>query len=130
MAYFAKLDNDNNVIAVHTISNDVTTIDGVESEQAGIDFLNELHGNATWKQCSYNGNVRKNYPSIGFTYDASRDAFIGIKPFTSWILNESTCKWEAPVEYPQDGKWYDWDEASTNWVASEKVKPEVIDEKK
>lgn len=130
MAYFAKLDNDNNVIAVHTINNDIITINGVESEQAGIDFLNELHGNAIWKQCSYNGNIRKNYPSVGFVYDSSKDAFIPPKPFASWVLNESTCKWEAPIECPQDGKWYDWNEESVSWVVSEKTKPQIVDETK
>jgi hypothetical protein len=59
---------------------------------------------------------RKNYAGIGYTYDQSRDAFIAPKPFNSWILNETTCLWEAPVAMPQDGKFYEWDEDTTNWI--------------
>jgi hypothetical protein len=79
-----------------------------------------------WIQTSYNTYggqhtlggtpLRKNYAGIGFTYDRIRDAFIPPKPFASWILNEDTCLWEAPVAIPQDGKTYSWDEASANWV--------------
>lgn len=116
MAHFAKLDENNNVLAVHVVVNDVITIDGNESEQAGIDFLTGLHGHALWKQTSYNGNIRKNYAGIGFTYDAGRDAFIPPKPYASWTLNETTCQWEAPVAYPTDGKPYTWDETTTSWV--------------
>jgi hypothetical protein len=116
MAHFAKLDENNIVLAVHVVNNDVITIDGVESEQAGIDFLNDLYGDASWKQTSYNGTSRKNYAGVGMTYDASRDAFIEVKPFPSWVLNETTCKWEAPTEHPSDGKRYTWDETTTSWV--------------
>jgi hypothetical protein len=116
MAHFAKLDENNNVLAVHVVVNDVITIDGNESEQAGIDFLTSLHGHALWKQTSYNGNIRKNYAGIGYTYDAGRDAFIPPKPYVSWTLNETTCQWEAPVAYPTDGKRYTWDETTTSWV--------------
>jgi len=79
-----------------------------------------------WIQTSYNtyGGVhklggtplRKNYAGIGFTYDRGRDAFIPPKPFASWVLDETTCLWNAPVAMPQDGKVYLWDEATTNWV--------------
>ena len=116
MAHFAKLNENNNVLAVHVVVNDVITIDGNESEQAGIDFLTGLHGHALWKQTSYNGNIRKNYAGIGYTYDAGRDAFIPPKPYVSWTLNETTCQWEAPVAYPTDGKRYTWDEATTSWT--------------
>lgn len=116
MAHFAKLDENNNVLAVHVVVNDVITVDGNESEQAGIDFLTGLHGHALWKQTSYNGNIRKNYAGIGFTYDAGRDAFIPPKPYASWTLNETTCQWEAPVAYPTDGKRYTWDESSQQWI--------------
>ena len=116
MAHFAKLDENNNVLAVHVVNNDVITIDGNESEQAGIDFLTSLHGHTLWKQTSYNGNIRKNYAGIGFAYDAGRDAFIPQKPFASWVLNETTCQWDAPVSYPTDGKFYGWDETTTSWV--------------
>ncbi len=116
MAHFAKLDENNNVLAVHVVNNDVITIDGNESEQAGIDFLTGLHGHTLWKQTSYNGNFRKNYAGIGYTYDAGRDAFIAPKPYDSWLLNEATCQWEPPVAYPTDGKKYGWFEGNQQWV--------------
>jgi len=116
MAHFAKLDENNNVLAVHVVNNDVITIDGNESEQAGIDFLTELHDHTLWKQTSYNGSFRKNYAGVGMKYDQTRDAFISNKPWESWILNETTCQWEAPVAYPTDGESYSWDEETTSWV--------------
>jgi len=69
-----------------------------------------------WIQTSYDGSSRKNYASIGYTYDKTRDAFIPPKPYPSCTLNESTCLWEYPVVYPNDDKFYEWDEATTNWV--------------
>jgi hypothetical protein len=82
-----------------------------------------------WIQTSYNTHggehklggtpLRKNYAGIGFTYDREKDAFIPPKPFASWVLNEDTCLWDAPVAMPNDGKIYTWDEATTNWVESE-----------
>ena len=116
MAHFAKLDESNNVLAVHVVNNDVITVDGAESEQAGIDFLTSLHGHPLWKQTSYSGSFRKNYCGVGYTYDESRDAFIPPKPFASWVLNESTCQWEAPTPMPTDGKNYSWNEETTSWV--------------
>lgn len=116
MAHFAKLDENNNVLAVHVVVNDVITIDGNESEQAGIDFLTNLHGHNKWKQTSYNGTFRKNYAGIGYTYDYARDAFIPPKPYQSWILNENTCIWEAPTPKPTDSKKYNWSEITTSWV--------------
>jgi len=65
--------------------------------------------------------LRKNYAGLGYTYDAGRDAFIPPKPFASWVINESTCLWDAPVSYPTDGKRYTWDEATTSWVEVEEV---------
>lgn len=120
MAHFAKLDDNNIVLAVHVVNNDVITIDGVESEQAGIDFLTDLHGHTLWKQTSYNGNIRKNYAGIGYTYDASRDAFIAPQPWASWTLNESTCQWEPPIPYPvfdaENPKYYGWFEPNQQWI--------------
>jgi hypothetical protein len=116
MAHFAKLDENNIVLAVHVVNNDVITVNGVESEQAGIDFLTGLYGHALWKQTSYNGSMRKNYAGIDYSYDAGRDAFIAPKSFPSWVLNETTCIWEAPTPMPEDGKTYSWDEATTSWV--------------
>lgn len=116
MAHFAKLDDNNVVLAVHVVNNDVITVDGVESEQAGIDFLTDLHGHSSWKQTSYNGTIRKNYAGIGYTYDANRDAFIAPQPWPSWTLNETTCQWECPVAYPTDGKMYAWFEPNQQWI--------------
>ena len=116
MAHFAKLDENNIVLAVHVVNNDVITIDGVESEQAGIDFLSNLHGHALWKQTSYNGSFRKHYAGQGDSYDSTRDAFISPKPYPSWVLNETTCQWEAPIARPSDGKYYSWNESTTSWI--------------
>jgi hypothetical protein len=116
MAHFAKLDENNIVLAVHVVNNDVITVNGVESEQAGIDFLTGLHGHSSWKQTSYNGSMRKNYAGVDYSYDAGRDAFIAPKTFPSWVLNETTCKWEAPTPMPEDDKTYSWDEDTTSWV--------------
>ena len=110
MAHFAKLDATNTVIRVHAVHNDVAT-----TEQAGIDFLNELHGFGWWKQTSYSGSFRKNYAGAGYLYDKNRDAFIPPKPFPSWVLNETTCRWEAPVSIPDNDKEYKWNEYIKAW---------------
>ncbi len=126
MAHFAKLNQENIVIAVNVVHNNELLVDGVESEQKGIDFINNLlKTNDTWKQTSYNtqGGVhtlggtplRKNYAGTGFTYDEARDAFIAPQPYPSWILNEDTCRWEGPVAYPDDDKHYKWNEETTSW---------------
>ena len=86
------------------------------NEQAGVDFLNNLYKTRdVWKQTSYNGNMRKNFAAIGYTYDESRDAFISPQPYPSWILDEDTCIWKAPIEVPSDDKHYFWDESSKSW---------------
>jgi len=119
MAHFATIDNSTNkIINVEVVNNSVITdSDGNEQEQLGIDFLQQIHGGAgvTYKQTSYNENIRKNFAELGGTYDAVKDAFIGMKPFDSWVLNNTTCKWEAPITYPTDGKPYVWDEDTTSW---------------
>ena len=82
------------------------------------DFLaNDLGLGGTWVQTSYNATIRKNYAGIGMVYDSIRDAFIAPKPFDSWILDEETCRWEAPVAYPTDGLMYAWNEELTDWEA-------------
>jgi hypothetical protein len=117
MAHFAKIGLNNKVIEVHCVNNNVLLdANGVEQETIGIDFLTKLTGWAIWKQTSYNNKIRKNYAGIGYTYDEDRDAFIPPKPYNSWILNESTCNWEAPIAYPTDGKLYSWDESTKNWI--------------
>jgi len=116
MAHFAKLDENNVVTQVIVVANkDTADAEGVEKEHIGAAFCERLLG-GVWKQTSYNGNIRKNYAGIGYTYDASRDAFIPLKPFNSWTLNEDTCQWQAPVAMPDDGKMYRWDEDTTSWV--------------
>lgn len=116
MAHFAKLDDNNIVLAVHVVNNDVITVDGVESEQAGIDFLSNLHGHSSWKQTSYNGSFRKNFAGIGYSYDSVRNAFVPQQPWSSWILDEETCQWKAPIPYPTDGKMYGWFEPNKEWI--------------
>jgi hypothetical protein len=111
MAHFAKLGVGNIVERVEVVSNDIAT-----TEQAGVDFLNNLYKTRdVWKQTSYNNNIRKNYAGIGCKYDQTRDAFIPPKPFNSWILNEDTCLWESPVAYPNDGQRYIWNEQNQTW---------------
>ena len=117
MAHFAKLDENNVVLEVHCIHNNELLIDGVEFEAKGIEFLVNWSGGYTnWKHTSYNGNIRKNYAGIGYTYDSTRDAFIPPQPFASWTLDEETCLWTPPVPYPNDDKNYAWDEPTTSWV--------------
>jgi hypothetical protein len=121
MAHFAKIGKGSKVERVEVVSNDIAT-----TEQAGVDFLNNLYGtNHIWKQTSYNtlGGVhnlggtpfRKNYAGFGYKYDQTRDAFIPPKRFQSWTLNETSCLWEAPVAYPTDGQSYDWNETNQTW---------------
>lgn len=117
MAHFAQLDENNVVTQVIVVHNNDCQINGVETEEAGIVFCKSLFGPTTkWKQTSYNGSIRKNYAGIGYAYDAGRDAFIPPQPFASWLLNEDTCQWQAPVPMPADDKLYNWDENTTSWV--------------
>jgi len=126
MASFAKIGLNNKVIEVLSVNNEVLyDSNGIEQEVNGIDFLTKLTGWAIWKQTSYNthGGVhnnngtpfRKNHAGIGYTYDEDRDAFIPKKPYNSWILNEDTCLWNAPVAYPQDNYTYRWNESTLTW---------------
>ena len=110
MASFAKIGLNNKVIEVLAVSNDIIKdANGIEQEALGIDFLTKLTGWAIWKQTSYNSNIRKNFAGKGYTYDEDKDAFIPPKTFNSWILNETTCQWEAPVARPASGR-YNWNE--------------------
>ena len=102
MSHFAKIDN--NVVTQVIVAEQ----DFINSGAAGDSFL--------WVQTSYNNNFRKNYAGIGYTYDLTRDAFIAPQPYPSWTLNEDTCRWDAPVAHPDDGKHYQWDESTTNWT--------------
>jgi len=127
MASFAKIENNIVITVVSVVSDVLKDSNGMEQESIGIQFLKTLYNepNAIWKQTSYNtvggmhllGGIplRKNHAGIGYTYDENRDAFIPPKPFNSWILNESTCLWEAPVVYPINGGKYIWNEQIKNW---------------
>ena len=126
MANFAQLNENNEVINVIVVNNKDIEINGIENEQKGIEFCQSLIPGTNWKQTSYNTfkgqhnkdgiPLRKNYAGIGFTYDPDRDAFIPPQPFPSWILVESSCQWEPPVQYRNDGKTYSWDETQLDWV--------------
>ena len=117
MAHFAKLNKDNIVIDVVVVNNNVLIdSENKESEAKGIKFLQDIYRYDSWIQTSYNGSFRKNYAGIGYTYDATRDAFIPPKEFEDFILNEDTCMWEPPIPYPTDGKSYLWDGDSSDWI--------------
>ena len=117
MAHFAKLDENNKVLAVHVVDNNA--IDSSNEESSGVMFLTTLHGHDKWKQTSYNAETtrfRFNYAGIGYSWDEVRNAFIPPKPFNSWILNETTCQWEPPTPMPVvEGKTYQWVEDDLNW---------------
>ena len=120
MAHFAEIDENNIVTRVLVVGDD--------QEDRGQEFLaDDLGLGGTWLKTSYNtqGGVhtlggtpfRKNYAGIGYTYDETLDAFIPPKPYASWLLNEETCNWNAPVEMPvEEGKFFIWDEDTTSWV--------------
>jgi hypothetical protein len=110
MAHYAFLDKKNIVVDVIVGIDETELIEGQAPET--------WYGKLKKKTCvrtSYNANIRKNYAGIGFTYDPERDAFIPPKPYDSWLLNEETCRWVAPIDYPNDGLKYFWDELSLSW---------------
>ena len=113
MAHFAEL-IDGIVARVIVVSNADTASNGVEDGAIGAAFCHNLLG-GEWMQTSYNNNIRFNYAGIGYTYDTVRDAFISPKPYPSWVLDEATCRWIAPVPMPSEGLWA-WDEATLSWV--------------
>lgn len=117
MAHFAEINADNIVQRVIVVDNkDCLDESGQESEAVGASFCHNLLG-GTWKQTSYNGNIRKNYAGIGYTYDESLDAFIAPKPFSKWVLNEDTCQWEAPTPMPEgsENERYVWNDNKGEW---------------
>ena len=128
MASFAKLGLNSKVIEVLSVhDNELKDSNNIEQENLGIDFLTNLTGWAIWKQ-SFTDGTRKNTASIGYTYDEDRDAFISKKPYASWILNEETCRWEAPSAMPNTqtqnltdeednpiNDRYEWNESTTTW---------------
>jgi hypothetical protein len=121
MAHFAKLD----------ASNIVTFVTVGRQEDDGQEAVLSARTGDVYKQTSYNTSggvhrmggtpLRKNYAGIGYTYDAGRDAFIPPKPYASWLLNEDTCLWAAPVAMPDDGGLYHWDEATLSWVSNDGI---------
>jgi hypothetical protein len=116
MAHFAQLDENNTVIQVVVVHNNELLDDGTESESKGITFCQSIFGiDTVWKQTSYNGSFRKNFAGVGFKYDALRDAFLETKPYDNWTLNNTTCKWEAPIPYPTDGRRHAWDSYTNSW---------------
>ncbi len=142
MAHFAKLGINSKVIGVEVVADaDCKNADNNEDEQVGIQFLENIHGWPLWKQTSYNtqANVhalggtpfRKNYAGIGHTYDEDRDAFIPPKPYASWVVNETTCIYEAPVAYPSVTTYGDpakpyeisWDETNLRWICKDSEDP-------
>jgi len=119
MGYFAQI-NENNiveqVIAIDNLDLGEPEFTFPETDAIGQVFIaNVLKLPGSWKQTSYNNNIRKNYAGIGYTYDLDRDAFIPPKPYESWVLNEESCLWESPVPYPADGTVYTWNEDNQNW---------------
>ena len=118
MAHFARLEN-NLVTQVIVVNNSILLDgDGNEQESLGLSFCQSLYGNSTvWKQTSYNNNLRKNFAGIGYSYDTTRDAFIPPQPYSSWLLDETTCQWDPPIPYPNDPNYYyQWDESTISWV--------------
>jgi hypothetical protein len=112
MAHYAFLDENNIVIEVITGIDETELIEGLDPETWYGNFRGQ-----TCKRTSYNGNIRKNYAGLGFTYDPELDAFIEPQPYPSWSLDEETCKWESPLPYPNDGLAYVWNEGNADWVS-------------
>jgi len=115
LAHYAFLDENNIVTEVIVGRNETEVVNGISDWEA---YYGKFR-NQVCVRTSYNGNIRKNYAGIGFTYDAERDAFISPTPYESWVLDEETCQWEAPVPYPDDGLVYSWNEELTDWEATE-----------
>ena len=111
MAHYAFLDESNIVTEVIVGIDETELIEGKDPET----WYEEFRGQVC-KRTSYNGNIRKNYAGLGFYFDEGRDAFIPPKPYPSWLLNEDTCQWEAPIPYPDDDLMYQWDEEQGDWT--------------
>ena len=112
MAHYAFLDADNVVTEVIAGIDETELIEGLLPETWYGNFRGQL-----CKRTSYNNNIRKNYAGIGFAYDTGRDAFIAPQPWASWVLDEATCRWTAPVAMPSTGGPWAWDEDTESWVA-------------
>jgi hypothetical protein len=112
MAHFAQIDTNNIVTTVIKVNDNEILVDEIEVEQKGIDFCHSLFG-GVWVQTSYNGNIRKQYAGIGYTYDADADEFVAPQPFPSWTL-DSNNDWQAPTPKPEGS--FTWDEETLAWV--------------
>jgi hypothetical protein len=112
MAHYAFLDENNIVTEVIPGRNEDEVVDGISDWEAA---YGEIRGQVC-KRTSYNNNYRKNYAGVGYYFDEARNAFIAPKPFNSWVLDEETCRWQAPVAMPKNGKLFTWDEATLAWV--------------
>ena len=116
MAHFAEIDDNNVVLRVIVVNNNELMDDNsVEQESLGQAFCQSLF-DGNWVQTSYNGSFRKNFAGVGYTYDQERNAFIPPKAYSSWVLNETTCQWEAPIPLPDSDSDYIWDEDTTSWI--------------
>lgn len=130
MAHFAKLD-ENSVVIFVTVGRDedngkedeLTARTGDVYKQTSYNTRGGVHYDPNTNEPSADQSkaLRKNYAGLGYTYDAARDAFIPPTPFASWVLNETTCLWDAPVPMPTDGKRYTWNEETTSWVEVQEV---------
>lgn len=125
MAHFAELDENNKVLRVIVVSDkDTSDSNGIEDEEIGISFCKFSFGsNTNWKKTSYNGNIRKRYAGIGYSYNQEFDAFIPPSPFPSWVLNKKSLDWEAPIPAPELTKeqidsflFYEWNEETKSWI--------------
>jgi hypothetical protein len=115
MAHFAEINNQNIVQRVIVVANDILLDEnGVEQEALGVSFCEQLFG-GSWKQTSYNNNIRKNFASPGYSYNSSIDAFVPPKPFDSWVLDTEIAEYVAPVDRPNDGNQYTWNEVNQAW---------------
>ena len=124
MAHFAKISDDGTVLEVIVVGNDdLLDADGVEQEQLGKDFCQNLFG-VTWVQTSYNKNFRKRYASIGGKYYLTNNVFLFPQPYPSWTLDDEY-EWQPPTPYPSDGKAYLWSEESRGWVENENPAAEI-----
>ena len=116
MAHFAQIDENNVVKQIIVIDNEnCGNLEFPESEPIGQNFISSIGLEGNWKQTSYNSTFRKRYAGLDDVYDESRDAFLPLKPFPSWILNEETCLWNSPIERPTDGNLYRWNEEEQSW---------------
>ena len=116
MAHFAQIDENNIVQQIIVVDNkNCENLEFPTSEPIGQKFISSIGLEGNWKQTSYNSTFRKRYAGLNDVYDESRDAFIPEKPYASWSLNETSCLWKAPIERPDDGKKYIWNEDVINW---------------